>query len=156
MRSAVLARWSCARQTWGAAEPRESPASLWYSRQAVAQGVHVVQQNLSLAQTVAQASLSMPQVELPRHSEAEAQTAQRLAQKGIRDFAIVNPGAGWGAKRWPAERYGQVARRLAEDGISSILNYGPGEDKLAHAAEAASEGTARAMNCSITELIALT
>ena len=37
---------------------------------------------------------------------------ERLARRGIdRDFAILNPGAGWGAKRWPAERYGCVARR---------------------------------------------
>ena len=42
------------------------------------------------------------------------------------DFAIVNPGAGWGAKRWPAERYGEVASGLAGLGIRSILNYGPG------------------------------
>jgi heptosyltransferase I len=42
------------------------------------------------------------------------------------DFAILNPGAGWGAKMWPAERYGQVARELAKDGLCSLINYGPG------------------------------
>jgi heptosyltransferase-1 len=71
-------------------------------------------------------------------------------------FAILNPGAGWGAKRWPAERYGHVARALAKCGVQSVVNYGPGEEDLAGAAEAASEGAARAFQCSISELIALT
>ena len=50
IRSAVLARWSGARVVYGAAEPRESPASLWYTRRAIARGTHVVDQNLSLSQ----------------------------------------------------------------------------------------------------------
>ena len=41
---------------------------------------------------------------------------------------------------WPAERYGQVAKELAKDGICSLVNYGPGEEELAAEVEAASEG----------------
>jgi heptosyltransferase-1 len=74
----------------------------------------------------------------------------------VNDFAILNPGAGWGAKRWPAERYGQVAKELAKDGLCSLVNYGPGEEELAVAVEAAGEGTARKISCSVSELIALT
>ena len=62
----------------------------------------------------------------------------------------------WGAKRWPAERYGDVARKLAKQGVRSILNSGPGEEELARVAEATSDGAARAMSCTISELIALT
>ena len=51
-----------------------------------------------------------------------------LAAEKLRDFVIVNPGAGWGAKRWPAERYGQVALAISQQGIRSIINYGPGEE----------------------------
>ena len=50
MRSAVLARLSGARVICGAAEPRESPASLWYTRKVVARGRHVIEQNLSVAE----------------------------------------------------------------------------------------------------------
>ena len=81
---------------------------------------------------------------------------KKLAQHGITDFAILNPGAGWGAKCWPAERYGQVARALAATGVRSVLNFGPGEEGLAQLAEAASEGAAVAMQSSVTELVALT
>ena len=150
------ARWAGAGVVYGTAEPRESPASLWYTRRAVARGVHVVEQNVSVAEAVALRKLAVPRVELPRHLEAERRIEQRLTEMAIGDFAILNPGAGWGAKRWPAERYGRVARQLKEFGLDAILNYGPGEENLAREAEAASEGAARAMKCSISELIALT
>jgi len=154
IRSAVLARWSGARVVYGAAEPRESPASLWYTRRALARGAHVIEQNLSVAEAVAGTQLKVPHVELPRDAEAESRISEDLA--GVGDFVILSPGAGWGAKRWPAERYGCVAKALAENGVRTIINYGPGEEDLAREAEAASEGAAKAFQCSITELIALT
>jgi len=156
MRSAVLARWSGARVVYGATEPRESPASLWYTRRVIARGAHVVEQNLSVAEAAAHRKIKQPRVEFPHDAVAERRIDQRLAEQRISDFAILNPGAGWGAKRWPAERYGSVARALADDGVRAILNYGPGEDDLAREAAAASAGTATPMNCSISELIALT
>ena len=156
MRSAVLARWSGARAVYGAAEPRESPASLWYTRKIVARGRHVIEQNLSVAEAIVGHPVRPAPIELPRDPQAEARIVQRLTEHGICEFSILNPGAGWGAKRWPAERYGEVARRLADQGLRSILNYGPGEEELVRAAEAASRGTARAMSCTISELIAVT
>jgi heptosyltransferase-1 len=165
MRSALLARFSGACAVYGAAEPRESPASLWYTRKAVARGRHVIEQNLSVAETVLQTmGVLHPRRPctadfrciLPRDSQAECRIEQRLVEHGVREFAILNPGAGWGAKRWPAERYGEVARKLAAQGLRSILNYGPGEEELVRVAEIASGGAALAMSCTITELIALT
>jgi heptosyltransferase-1 len=156
IRSALLARWSGAGAVYGAAEPRESPASMWYTRTAVARGSHVIEQNVSVAEAVAQQKMKIPLVEFPRDPAAEARIDALLSEQGIIDFAILNPGAGWGAKRWPAERYGQVAGKLASEGVRSIVNYGPGEESLAKEAEAASAGAARGMKCSITELIALT
>jgi len=156
IRSSLLARWSGAPVIYGEAEPRESPASLLYTRRAITRGQHVIEQYLSVAELVTQRALTASHVELPRDPAAEARIDQRLRQEGFGDFAILNPGAGWGAKRWPAERYGRVAHALAADGVRSILNYGPGEDNLAREAEDASAGAARAVKFSITELIALT
>lgn len=156
IRSAALAHWSGAGAVYGAAEPRESPASLWYTRRVITRGTHVIEQNLSVAEAVAQKKMKAPRVEFPRDVAAERRIAQQLTERGIVEFAILNPGAGWGAKRWPAERYGFVARALAADGVPAIVNYGPGEERLASEAVAASEGTATLMKCSISELIALT
>jgi heptosyltransferase-1 len=155
MRSALLARWSGAPMVYGAAEPRESPASLWYTRQAAARGRHVVEQNRSLAEAFIGHAVEMPLAQFPCDPAAEARISQRLAENGIGEFAILNPGAGWGAKRWPAERYGEVALKLVDRGIRSILNYGPGEEELARVAELASERKALPMTCTISELIAL-
>ncbi len=156
IRSAVLARWSGAGVVFGASEPREMPASLWYTRRAIVPGGHVIEQNLSVAEAVAQRKLDLPRPEIPRDCAAERRIEEQLAETGVGKFAILNPGAGWGAKRWPTERYGHVARALAECGVGAILNYGPGEEALAREAEDASQGTARAMQTTISELIALT
>jgi heptosyltransferase-1 len=160
MRSALLARCSNARAVYGAAEPRESPASLWYTRKVIARGQHVIEQNLSVAQAVGERGMGSPppdiSCDLPRDPQAEKRVEQRLSELRVSKFAILNPGAGWGAKRWPAERYGEVARQLADQGVQSILNFGPGEEELARSAEAASGAIAKAMSCTISELIALT
>jgi len=95
-----------------------------------------------------------PRAEFPRDSDAEIKITALTAD--IPHFAVLNPGAGWGAKQWPAERYSQVAQQLAQDGIRSLINSGPGENELATAVEAESQGTARKISCSITDLIALT
>ena len=160
IRSAVLARWSGAPVVYGAAESRESPASLWYTRQVVARGTHVIEQNLSIIEsvieTVTQTRMAAPQVEFPVGPAAEMVVREMLAPHRTRGHAILNPGAGWGAKRWPAQRYGEVARCLYDDGLHCVVNCGPGEDALGEEVTRASGGLAKALKPTITELIALT
>ena len=161
VRSALLARWSGAPIIYGDTRPRENAASMFYTRNVLlpANGRHVVQQSLALAKAIVPAAVVIPgaaeaQVEFPVDPDAENKI-DRLIAHG-KTFAILNPGAGWGAKMWPAERYAQVAQELARDGVCSLVNYGPGEEELAAALEAASEGAARSIACSVSELIALT
>jgi len=154
VRSALLARWSGAPVIYGSAQPRENAASMWYTRQVLPSGIHVVEQGLALARNLTQHPTSESQLEFPVDPDAEHKVAGLTAN--VRDFAILNPGAGWGAKQWPAERYGMVARELAKNDIQSLVNCGPGEQDLAAAVEAASEGAARRISCSVAELIALT
>jgi lipopolysaccharide heptosyltransferase I len=153
-RSALISRWSRAPVIYGVAQPRENIASMFYTRQVIARGAHVVEQNLSLAEAVAGCSLEPPKVEFPWDEAAEQECERRLGDHG-KDIVIMNPGAGWGAKRWPVERYGEVARQLTKDGLRPLINSGPGEDDLVKAVEAASNGTAESIECSLTELIAL-
>jgi heptosyltransferase I len=152
-RSALLARWSGAPTIYGVTQPRENVASMFYTRQVMARGAHIVEQNLSLAEAVARRPLEISKIEFPHDEAVEKQTESRLP---LGNFVLLNPGAGWGAKQWPAERYGEVARRLAEHGMKSLINFGPGEESLMRAVESASEGTAKGIACSLTELIALT
>ena len=156
VRSSLLARWSGAPVIFGAAQPRENLASMFYTRQVISGGEHIVEQNMALAEAVAHRNLKTPRLELPLDNAAEQACDRWLQAKGVQEFVLLNPGAGWGAKQWPAERYGSVASELAKDGLRSLINYGPGEEDLAFAVEAASAGAARKVSCSISELIALT
>ena len=166
IRSALLARWSGAHVVYGSAQPRENAASMFYTRKVLlnTNGTHVIEQALELTGAVISTASFLPKalptpvaealVEFPVDPDAENRIAGLTADGN--GFAILNPGAGWGAKRWPAERYGQVAKELAKDGLCLLVNYGPGEEHLAVAVEAASEGSARKISCSVSELIALT
>ena len=156
VRSALIARRSGAEVIYGAVHPRENAASMFYSRRVFTQGAHVVEQNVSLAEAVAHRKLDLCPVEFPHDPAAERRCDEQLRQWATHDFVLLNPGAGWGAKQWPAERYGEVARALAQHGIASLINFGPGEDALAKAAESAAAGAARPVSCSLSELIALT
>ena len=156
VRSSLFAHWSGAPAIFGSAQPRENLASMFYTSPVITRGEHVMQQGLSLAEAVARRQLKMPQVELPRDRASDQECDLRLKAQGSAGFALLNPGAGWGAKQWPAERYGEVARRLAQAGVLSLVNFGPEEEELAHAVESASGGAAKMFTGSLTQLIALT
>lgn len=156
VRSAFLARCSGAPMVYGFRQPRENVASMLYTHQVMAQGTHIVEQNLSLAEELLGKSLAAPPVQFPCDEAAERHCADWLQHEAIRDFILLSPGGGWGAKQWPASRYGRVARSLGQDGHRVLINFGPGEEELAKAVEAASGGSAKMVNCSLPELITLT
>jgi heptosyltransferase-1 len=156
LKSAVITRCSGARNIVGLERPRETQARILYSRRVATNKDHVIEQYHSLAEGVAGRTLPVPAVELPHDDQAEADMTTKFAGLEEKEFVIITPGAGWGAKQWPPERYGAVASALAKDGLTVIINYGPGEQELAQAVEAASNGNAHLISFSIAELIALT
>ena len=153
IKSALVARFAGASETGGMARPRESPAKIFYQRRIAATGTHVVEQYQSLAEAIAGKPLQVTVPEFPSDDQAEATIAKRFGSSPV---VVLNPGAGWAAKQWPAERYGEVAKQLSRDGLTPVINYGPAEDELARSAEVASDGTAVAVSYSVAELIALT
>lgn len=155
IKSAIIARWAKA-PIYGFAAPREKIARYFYSQKIAISGKHVIEQNLELAEAVAQHKLNMPSPLLPRHGASDLKINAWLQKNNISRFALINPGAGWGAKQWPAERYGEVARQLDSDGVHCVINFGPDEKRLAELVEQTSGGVTHSMQCSITELIALT
>ena len=154
-KSAILARLAAPASLLGSRRPREAPATLFYTRAVEPQGRHIVEQNLSLALSVARGIAPRVRFDLSRDAAAEEHCERELRRLGIGDFAILNPGAGWGAKCWPAERYAEVARALAAEGIRALINHGPGEEPLAREVGELSGGAAIPFPCSIGELVAL-
>ena len=155
IKSAMVARFAGAGATIGMAQPREAPARLLYNKKVYVTGAHVVERYHSLAEAVAGRSLASVKPQFPRDARAEESVSQKLGRNDV-GVVILTPGAGWAAKQWPANRYGEVARAISAEGLRPIVNYAPGEETLAQAVEAASEGTAVAISSSISELIELT
>lgn len=154
-KSAVLAQLSRAPIRIGFDRPREKPATMSYTTRVEAVGQHIIEQNLSLIRTIVSGASGIS-FSLPIDSAAETKVSTELAAHDGREFALISPGGGWGAKCWAPERYGEVARGLDGLGVQSLINYGPGEERLAREVERYSQGAAKAVLCSIGELLALT
>jgi heptosyltransferase-1 len=161
VKSAIFAAMSRAPIHAGFADPRERLAGLFYSQQFPRESEHVVEQNHSLAaqalhQYLGSAVLTLPAPQLPRDAASEAWVEAEIKKLGIASFAIVNPGAGWGGKQWPAERFGELAKALARHNLKTLVNFGPGEADLAQVVVRASDGNAFPVGCTVGQLIAVT
>jgi heptosyltransferase-1 len=155
LKSAIFARISQANAVFGFAHPREWPARICYQHHVEASGAHVIEQYFSLAEAVAGRPLTQSATTFPRDERTEASIEKKIS--GFSDnLVIINPGAGWGSKQWPAPRYGEVARALSLSGLFPLINFGPNEHELAYEVHTTSNGIAQPISCSISELIALT
>lgn len=155
IRSAIVGRMTGARRRIGEAAPRERPARWFFTEKVATRGAHVIEQDIALAAAIAGDALEPVQPRLPFDPAAEA-WADGLLGSSAQPVALINPGAGWGAKRWPVERYGFVARALALRGLRVLVNAGPGEVALAGAVAEHSGGTATILVPSLAQLIAVT
>ena len=167
IRSAIIGRLAGSRRVIGEADPREPAAKWLFTERVETRGVHVIEQDVEVASAVAGDALHPLLPLLPVDPEAEAWCdallgvkpstgSRRSSDYATQPVALLNPGAGWGAKRWPAERYAAVARGLAERGFFVVVNAGPGEGELAETIRAQSGGVALPATCSLGQLVALT
>jgi heptosyltransferase-1 len=158
IRSAAIGRMAKAKLFTGPAHPREAPARWFYGQRVETSSPHVVEQGCEILEAAAGELIRPARVELPVDARAEASCKARLAQwtDASRGLVLLAPGAGWGAKQWPAERYGEVAAALAEAGYRVLVNAYSMEDPLALTVVRASGGSANVFPCDMAELIALT
>ena len=147
IKSAVLARLSGARRVIGFASGhlREAPAGLFYGERITpAAGRHVVYKNMSVLASVgiAAAPLRFPFSDTAGAVVGAIRRDLQVGPTGA--FAALVPGAGWPNKRWPADRFGAVARALADRwSLPSTVLWGPGEGDRADEVAARSGGAAR-------------
>jgi heptosyltransferase-1 len=154
VRSAWIARTAGCRRVIGESKPREFLARWLYSEKIATSGVHVIEQDVELASAIAGDEFSPVPPLLPVDPVADAWAAQILYADT--PAVLINPGAGWGAKRWPVERYAAVAADLIAQGFRVVVNVGPGEEPLADAIVQATAGAAVPLKCSLGQLIAIT
>jgi heptosyltransferase I len=154
VRSATIGRMAGSSRLIGEARPREWAARWLFQERVETRGVHVIEQDMELAAAVAGDRLEHAEPWLPADAEAEA-WCTRLLAGSAKPVALLTPGAGWGAKRWPAERYAEVAQGLVERGFRVLVNAGPGEEALADPIARRTGGAAFPVLCSLDQLIAL-
>jgi heptosyltransferase-1 len=154
IRSAVVGRMAGAGVLAGAAEPREGPAAWFYQRRVRVQATHVIEQGCELLGAAVGEALRPAKVTLPVDSAAERWCDALLAGVGPR-FVVISPTAGWGAKQWPPERYGQVASALAQAGFRTLVNAASADDAVGRRVVESSDGAAALVSCSIGQMIAL-
>ena len=155
VRSAIVGRLTGCSRRIGEWAPRESAARWLFTECIATRGAHVIEQDVELASAVAGDDLQPQQPWLPVDPAAEA-WCDELLHATQQPTVLLNPGAGWGAKRWPVERYAAVASDLASRGFRVLVNAGPGEEPLATTVQDQSCGTATPVTCSLDQLIALT
>ena len=144
MKSAVIARASGANRVAGFSiwHLREKAARPFYSE--VGNGeppAHVIQKNLNLLSV---AGINTTEVEFPLAHSRSAVVETVRAEASGRPIALINPGAAWPNKRWPASRFGEVGAFLKEvRGLEPFVLWGGSEQSLAEEVAKASGGAAR-------------
>ena len=101
-------------------------------------GQHVIQKNLSILSALEDHSRMRSRCRSSRtHRRRPPPRSRRPA--AARRFIVLNPGAAWPNKRWPAERFGALAASLRDRfGLPSLITWGPSEQDLADAVARAS------------------
>jgi lipopolysaccharide heptosyltransferase I len=156
VKSAALAWLSGARRTVGFERTAlREPIAAWFYTERVAadDSRHVIEKNLQLAAAM---GADTSRFDFPL-ATVESPVLDALRASGLAAFALLNCGAAWPNKRWPADRFGRVAAWLRErHGLASVVLWGPGEDALAAEVARASGGAAMAApRTSLRDLLAL-
>ncbi|MBX3426430.1 MAG: glycosyltransferase family 9 protein [Pirellulales bacterium] len=160
-KSAVVAYLSGAKRRLGVAGTDGRELSKWFNNELTpVRAGHVVDHYLGI---LAPLGVTNPAVrfDLPERREDGALADRMVRAAGLspRGFAVLNPGAGWGSKIWPADRYGALARWLqSEYALPSLAVWGPASERtMAEEIVATSGGAARlAPATTVAQLAAVT
>jgi heptosyltransferase-1 len=153
IRSAVIGWMAGGRSFVGFADPREAMAGAMYGRKVKRLGVHVVDQGAALLGEAVGVELQPAVAAMPVTPWAE-EWAERDAVLS-RPMCLLDAGGGWGAKQWPAERFGELAKMVKGMGFDVVVNAARKDNATALRVVEASGGAARMVVCNVAGLVAL-
>ncbi len=130
-RSAVMAWLSGARRRIGFGCDKGRELSPWLNNELVrSTRTHIIECNLELLRPL---GIESPPVRfgLPESAEDRSWAESLIQSQGLdAGFAVINPGAGWPSKLWPADRFAAVAARLGvEIGLPSLVVWGGEQER---------------------------
>jgi heptosyltransferase I len=155
-KAAILAWLSGAPRRIGFGVPWGRELSRWLNTETVdTPGPHIVERNMQLLRPLGIESPTA-RFRVPEQPQ-DRQTADEMIHGAGLDggFAIINAGAGWPSKLWPAERFAAVAVHLgtAWSLPTLVVWAGDAEMEIARQIVAGSQGHARlAPSTTLTEL----
>jgi heptosyltransferase-1 len=156
IKSAVLTWLVGAKRTFGlpSAHLREQAAQMFYTDTPdIGEVTHVIDKGLALVANVGAKAVAPS---FPLDVPVSGPTREVVARHRS-GFALLNPGAAWPNKQWPADRFGALAVHLrAEHQLPSVVLWGPSERDRAQQVVAASDGAAiLAPETRITDIFAM-
>jgi heptosyltransferase I len=124
-KSGLVARLSAATRRIGFARPAAREINPWCQTELVhSRASHRVDRYLELLRPL---GIEQPSVHvgLSIPTQVQAMAADFVNRAELHGgFVALNPGAGWDSKRWPTERYADVAQHLAHLGLKSVVTWG--------------------------------
>jgi len=157
-KSALIAWCSGAKQRFGlvASEFEGRELSTWFNNRIITPtSPHVIDRGLALLEGL---GIHQPKVEyqIPEETPTAIQASNQATELGLTaPWAMINVGAGWPSKIWPAERYAAVAKHLHERwNLKSLVAWG-GNKELEMANKVASLALNAAIVAPKTTLIEL-
>ena len=156
IRSSLVGKLAGAAVFAGSATPREAAAGLFYTHETHLQKPHVVEQACEILGAAVQLDLVPSMPVLAQDAAAEVWCDGVFAALPARSRAIVlSAGGGWGAKRWPPERFGALAAALHERGYTVLVAAAHENDELAQRVAESPAGGAQSIVCDLPQLTAL-
>jgi ADP-heptose:LPS heptosyltransferase len=155
-KSAVAAWLSGARRRIGFGDQKGRELSRWLNTERVQTTArHVIDCYLELLRPL---GIESPKVrfEIPER-EPDRMAAQAIVREAgcQQGFGLINPGAGWPSKVWPADRYAAVARHLGQQWRLPTLVVWAGEAERAWAEQIVRESDEQARLAPPTSLAQL-
>lgn len=155
-KSAITGWLSGAKTRIGFAPPQGREAAPWLHNISIERTQsHVVDSYLELLQPL---EIVKPKVTFGLQADVEAMSSvdKFLFHTSLKEgYAVINVGAGWDSKVWPAERYAQVAKHLGHAaGIKSVVVWA-GEREKRSAEQIVSAAAGHAVLAPKTSLLEL-
>jgi heptosyltransferase-2 len=129
LRSTILAKL-CGGESWGF---REGAMSFLFDHRVSRQGfAYEAEKNLALVKAWSGQKEFSPFPRLGVSPADEAKSGELLAKAGR--FVVLAPSSVWATKRWPGEKFGELALRIQKElGLDTVI-VGSEEDRAASAA----------------------